>query len=785
MSLVLYIATASALIWLAHRYALRLSRGAALALLLFPLCFVGRALLTNRVYAPVDIAYATEPLNWMRAQTGMNDEYNGALSDVASQMLPYRHEVRAAFARGEWPLWDRSVMSGNILAAAAQPAAYSPFTLIACLLPVAQSFTFTAAISFFIAALSMFLFARELGCGEAAALFGAAAFAFSAGMAFFILWPLGESWALLPFVLFAVRRVVYEPSVRAMAFLTSAFTLLILAGHPESVLHVGFVGALYGVFELLRSVRADGLVRPTARNAQLGATGGRTGTSAPTRIGAALIAGVLSLGICAIYILPIADAAPQTREYEYRHTVYRATPHDTPVRTQLLRLASDFIPDVHARLGMGFDSAAVGSIALAAAIYALWRVRRAEKWFFLGLLIFSLLMHMEVPLLANAFAKLPLFDIALNTYFSFAAAFAFALLAAFGIEELGRDSALVFTFVLVAITIASLTIHLPPNIEMWGDYRVFADIFFLGIAILLVVFRTRATIPLLIILLLAQRTMQHGAIYPVYSADAAYPPIPLFEPMKNERPPFRIVGHGLTFIPGTSAFYGLEDVRGYAAMTLKSFASTWDLWSIKQPVWFNRVDDLDKPFLSFLNVRYAITWRQEHPHPNWREAARFRGAKLLENTNVIERAFVPKSVRIGFTDDESLAQMQGESDFRDHAWIRARVEQSERANGPGSVTAIRPREYGFDIDTTMNNAGWIVISEPAWRGWRAYVDDHRVGHQIANVAFLGVYVPRGAHHVRVVYWPQSFVIGRAITLATLLLLLSLCVAKTTRNLLAR
>ena len=142
-------------------------------------------------------------------------------------------------------------------------------------------------------------------------------------------------------------------------------------------------------------------------------------------------------------------------------------------------------------------------------------------------------------------------------------------------------------------------------------------------------------------------------------------------------------------------------------------------------------------------------------------------------------------VGMKITDDESLAQMQGESDFRDHAWIRARVEQSERANGPGSVTAIRPREYGFDIDTMMNNAGWIVISEPAWRGWRAYVDDHRVGHQIANVAFLGVYVPRGAHHVRVVYWPQSFVIGRAITLATLLLLLSFCVAKTTRNLLAR
>src|SRR5256885_10737849 len=210
-------------------------------------------------------------------------------------------------------------MSGNILAAAAQPAAYSPFTLIACLLPAAQSFTFTAAITFFIAALAMFLFARELGCRESAALFGGAAFTYSAGMAFFNLWPIAASWALLPFVLFAVRRA-------NAALLTVAFTLLILAGHPESVLQVVFVGAAYGVFELVRRKNFHS-------------------------IGAALIAGIASLAICAIYLLPLLDAAPQTLEYEYRHTVYRATPHIA----QPMRLASDIL----GRAGAPPDSAAV------------------------------------------------------------------------------------------------------------------------------------------------------------------------------------------------------------------------------------------------------------------------------------------------------------------------------------------------------------------------------------------------------------------------------------------
>ena len=35
----------------------------------------------------------------------------------------------------------------------------------------------------------------------------------------------------------------------------------------------------------------------------------------------------------------------------------------------------------------------------------------------------------------------------------------------------------------------------------------------------------------------------------------------------------------------------------------------------------------------------------------------------------------------------------------------------------------------------MAQDGWIVVSEPAWKGWRAYIDGRRVEIQIANLAF--------------------------------------------------
>ena len=166
MSLALYAITALALLWLADRFVAPLSRRDALLLILLPMVFTGRALLTGGVYAPVDLPYITEPLREMREPLGVPRPHNGILSDLYAQMIPWRKAVQFAYAHHQWPLWNPFILSGTVLAAAAQPAAYSPFTLLACLLPVPAGLTFSAAITFFLAGLGAYLFAREMGCRD-------------------------------------------------------------------------------------------------------------------------------------------------------------------------------------------------------------------------------------------------------------------------------------------------------------------------------------------------------------------------------------------------------------------------------------------------------------------------------------------------------------------------------------------------------------------------------------------------------------------------------------------
>lgn len=763
MSFLLYVATAASLLWLCHRFVRPLSLLAALLLALLPFCLTGFALITDRVYGPIDFAYVTEPLLQMRGQYNIDPMYNGILSDISCQMIPWRKAVQWTLGQREWPIYNPFILSGDILAAAAQPAAYSPFTLIACLLPVAKSLTYSASIALFVAGLGAFLFAREIGCREVAALIGAAAFMYSAAIAFFILWPLAFSWTFLPAVLLGVRRVVYEPGLRSITILTIAFSLLLLAGHPETAFHVVFIGGLYAILELVRH-RAHG-----------------------TRsIGAGLAGGVLALLICAIYVLPILEAAPQTAEHIYRKLHYSKAPRGVHHHEVLARVATDIFPFLHTRKwlvptvpNLPFDSAAVGSVALAAAVYAIWRVRSAYTWFFLCVALFGLLTHAEWGPLTRTLQKLPLFDITLNERFSFAAAFALAILAALGVEELCRrsgDRAFAFTCaaLLVALTIGTEAIMrngiVGPNMEMWGDYKIAMEIGALAIAALVVLFRVPAPTAAAILLgmILLQRTASEKDVYDVFPAEAAYPPVPVFEKLKPIREPFRITGIWLTFIPGMNTLYELEDVRGYEAMTFNRYTDTYPLWCVVQLVWFNRVDDLTRPFLSFLNTRFAVV-PERYPIPDgWRDFAMQRGTRILENTRVLERAFVPRSVRLGVSPQDAVMEMSKETDFRERAWIETPDEKPHlRTNGPGLIAIHRKGPRQYELDAEMKGSGWIVISQAAWEGWRAYLDGRRVKTHFANVAFLSVFVPQGSHRVRLVYLPDSFVRGRAITFATL------------------
>src|SRR5205823_461452 len=85
------------------------------------------------------------------------------------------------------------------------------------------------------------------GRSESASVFGSIAFAFSGLHIAFFLYPLMNVTAMLPWLLFTIRR--RDPI--GCAIVTA---LLLLGGHPQSVLHVALLAVPYAIFVARGSV---------------------------------------------------------------------------------------------------------------------------------------------------------------------------------------------------------------------------------------------------------------------------------------------------------------------------------------------------------------------------------------------------------------------------------------------------------------------------------------------------------------------------------------------------
>ncbi|HKR64877.1 MAG TPA: hypothetical protein VJZ00_14180, partial [Thermoanaerobaculia bacterium] len=370
-------------------------------------------------------------------------------------------------------------------------------------------------------------------------------------------------------------------------------------------------------------------------------------------IARAIGAGVIALLLTAIYLLPFLEAAPQTLEHEIRDRLYKHESYDRLAKPEVraMRMGRTFVPGY--RKGNDPLSARVGPAILLLAILGLaLNLRKGEAWFFAVLALIGLGATFGAWPVAHALHAVPLFNIAINERLAFAAAFALSMLAALFVDRMNTR---------VALAVLALV--------------------------------------------LVQRVSEDGGVYPALPKRVFYPNVPLLTNIPKDA---RIAGQYFAFTPNNAAMYELEDARGYEAMTNKRLTETYPLWSQFQTAWFNRIDDLSRPFLSFLNVRYAFT--REGAPDGWRVIAEDRGTRLLENTRVLPRAFIPRRIRYEREGAAILAGMKSNTDFGDVAFIEAaEFEPHDADNGPGTIQLHRSG-LRYLMDADMQRPGWIVVS---------------------------------------------------------------------------
>jgi hypothetical protein len=742
-------------------------RRVALVLGLLPLLFTGRATLTGGVYAPVDILYAEQPFASRASALGITRVRTPLLSDVVSQELPWQKAVREAVTEGRLPVWNRFVLAGEPLLAVQQPAAAHPATWLGLLLPPAQGWTFQMSLRLLLALSSAYLFLRDLGCGESSALLGAAAWAFSDFLVFFLGYPITGSVGPFPLLLLALRRLVSPADGRAVLLTAVTLALVALAGHPETLLFAVAGGGVYFLF-LLPSAGRGRRLRPVLL---------------------ALAAGAVALGVSAVQLLPLWEAIPYTWEHAFRTTWYAHAVRSVAPLQSARRALPMLLPWAYGQSGRSFlaeDFGAPASYAgalvfpLAAAGLA---TRNGNRAALLTLGILGLALWTRTAGVTDLVARLPLFDIGVLDYFVFLALFALCALAALGAEALSGGQGIAAFVAAAGVTAAAIgtayafrragldALSMPHEFVRARLAWAVGPLLLGATAVLWARTRARAAFltPLLLGLFLASRVAEAGTFYPTLPAAAFFPPMPLLDAIERDRPE-RVVGVGRMLAPNSSALYELEDVRGYESMTLHALYETYPLWCVPQPAWYNRVDDLAKPFLSFLNVRYAIVPRGYHAPDGWTRIAEDPGGELLENAHVLPRVFVPRSLcweSLPFRHFEWLARV---SDFAEWGIVGAAPPAGEQLvkNGSGRVRLLAYHEQALSAEVEAEQECVVGTSITAWPGWKARLDGRPIVPLSYNHAFLGFRVPAGRHRLELRYLPDSFVAGAAISLATLL-----------------
>lgn len=196
--------------------------------------------------------------------------------------------------------------------------------------------------------------------------------------------------------------------------------------------------------------------------------------------------------------------------------------------------------------------------------------------------------------------------------------------------------------------------------------------------------------------------------------------------------------------------YELADVAGYAATVLKNYA----YFHSPDPRQINtiQITDLADPKLDVLGVKYLVTG-----YP----------ADEVKPLNLDKFLPVWQNAEIKIYENQTV-------------WPRIFITRTE-----GGIEAVTPEVYSPEkviIEYDFPRASTLVLTDNYYPGWQVLIDGKKQPLKKYLKVFRAVSVAPGEHRISFIYQPQSLRWGAVISLATLLIMLSLSLWKKRKQL---
>jgi hypothetical protein len=172
---------------------------------------------------------------------------NASLSDVVSQIIPWKLFNAQELKAGRIPIWNPYNLGGTPQLGNWQSGVFYPTTLLFLVLPDMIAWSFHILLQPLLAGLFMILFLRQLKISSPASLLGGIIFAYGGFMTSWLEWgTLGHAILWLPLGLYGVDRVKSKEqrvksdktNIRISLLTIFAMTMSLLAGHPQTSIYL-------------------------------------------------------------------------------------------------------------------------------------------------------------------------------------------------------------------------------------------------------------------------------------------------------------------------------------------------------------------------------------------------------------------------------------------------------------------------------------------------------------------------------------------------------------------
>lgn len=692
---------------------------------------------------------------------------NNALSDVVTEIYPWKHFTIEELKKGRIPWWNPFSFSGNPHVADFQTSVFTPFNLLFFVLPFIDAWSLLILLQPLLAGLFTLLFLRKLKISKEGSLLGSIAFMFCG---FLVVWmpygTLSMAIAFLPLALYAIEASFERPKFFPLILLPISIGASFFSGHFQISLYLALYVFAYLFFKFL-----------ITRNKKT----------------ALLVLGFYSLGI----IISLIQIIPSLEIYKYsvRSELF-SNSGAIPIQNLITAFAPDFYGNPVTRndwLGNYAEWASfIGIIPLLLAFISLLGKEKGNKFFFLAG-VAAILLAIDTPLqalLANL--KLPIFSTSIPSRIIVLFSFSFAVLAAYGLDALKKlldkekikrimfVCASFICFILFIWLLLFVFRSLPQDKAMIAARNLSIPTFFLVLGSLLIALRSRLKekryinfiLFSLITLTLIDSFRFAQKWVPFDPRELIFPDVPVISAMQKKVGMGRVYGKFGSYI---DTYYRLPSIEGYDPLYIRRYgeflasASTGSYQpAVRSLAVLDKRGKYSERVLDLLGVTVLFhvigDTGKDWAFPVWAkdESGKYKYSvtysddkfQLLSNTRALPRAKLFYDYEIIKSDKDIIKRFYSNNfDFRSKVILEEdpgiKSDTDDTKDSKARIVSYTP--HSVTVDVSSPRPGLLFLSDNYYAKWKARVNGQEAKIFRTDYTFRSVMVPKGRSKVEFYY----------------------------------